>query len=170
VSYVYCHLGHVLPALSTVRDIPWRWPCPRCEAISHPPRRRPWTVWLAGDPEPEGFPDGMRCAKGHGRLRLCRRDTVLDELMSNGEPFEVSVVDEVWCPTCETALRDTLNVMAGHREWADIVNENRIDPDQIAAERTLFDVLLRLTLAIVDGNAVTVQPNEAKAILTAVEG
>jgi hypothetical protein len=83
----------------------------------------------------------------------------------------IVIVSHGWqCPTCETALRDTLNVMAGHREWADIVNENRIDPDQIAAERTLFDVLLRLTLAIVDGNAVTVQPNEAKAILTAVEG
>jgi hypothetical protein len=63
-----------------------------------------------------------------------------------------------------------MNEMAGHRTWAEIRDERPIDDLAVGQERRLFDVLTRLELAWATKSTLVVQPDEAKAILIALEG
>jgi hypothetical protein len=64
----------------------------------------------------------------------------------------------------------TMVEMTGHRTWAEIRDERPIDLEAVGQERQLFDVLTRLELAWATKSPLLVQPEEAKAILIALEG
>jgi hypothetical protein len=64
----------------------------------------------------------------------------------------------------------TLGNVAGHRTWSEIRDERPLDDDTMGRAKHLFDVLTRMTLAVDAGEALTVQPEEAKALLIALEG